>query len=122
MSAGEDIVADEGTQTGTDSSSEAEDEDEEEQLFVPTGDITDRRLYRAKLFAGSDEKWKEQLRRNGNQGQLAGQDAWAHELSAPEKGCLIVAKSSVFSIGQTYFNEVSLALCLFILWEMGITS
>lgn len=73
---------------------------------MPTGDNKDFRLFRAKLRAGSDDKWKEQLRRNVNVGQLAGQDAWAHELSAPEKGCLIVAKSTQFSMAQTYFNEV----------------
>ncbi len=78
-----------------------------ETVYLPAGDNSDFRLFRAKLRAGSDEKWKEQLKRNVNVGQLAGQDAWAHEISAPEKGCLIVAKSTEFSMAQTYFNEVS---------------
>lgn len=85
---------------------EEEEEGDEETVFLPTGDNKDFRLFRAKLRAGSDEKWQEQLKRNVNVGQLAGQDAWAHELSAPEKGCLIVAKSTEFSTSQTYFNEV----------------
>ena len=91
---------------------EAEEEEEEEgsgeTVYLPTGDNKDFRLFRAKLRAGSDEKWQEQLKRNVNVAQLGGQDAWAHELSAPEKGCLIVAKSQEFSMAQTYFNEVSL--------------
>lgn len=77
-----------------------------ETVYLPTGDNKDFRLFRAKLRAGSDEKWQEQLKRNVNVAQLSGQDAWAHELSAPEKGCLIVAKSQEFSMAQTYFNEV----------------
>lgn len=81
-----------------------------ETVYLPAGDNSDFRLFRAKLRAGSDEKWREQLKRNVNVGQLAGQDAWAHELSAPEKGCLIVAKSTEFSMAQTYFNEVSSSL------------
>lgn len=81
-------------------------EGEGETVYLPTGDNKDFRLFRAKLRAGSDEKWQEQLKRNVNVGQLAGQDAWAHELSAPEKGCLIVAKSTEFSMAQAYFNEV----------------
>lgn len=85
---------------------EQEEKGELEQLFVPAMDTSDRRLYRAKLFAGSDDKWREQLKRNVNEGQLGGQEAWAHELSAPEKGCLIVAKTSMFSLAQHYFNEV----------------
>ncbi|CBJ27043.1 conserved unknown protein [Ectocarpus siliculosus] len=90
---------------------EGEEEDKEgDTVFLPTGDNKDFRLFRAKLRAGSDEKWKEQLRRNVNVGQLAGQDAWAHELSAPEKGCLIVAKSTQFSMAQTYFNEAVIFL------------
>lgn len=82
-------------------------EDDGETVYLPSGDNKDFRLFRAKLRAGSDEKWREQLKRNVNVAQLGGQDAWAHELNAPEKGCLIVAKSSVFSLTQTYFNEVS---------------
>lgn len=81
-------------------------EDDGETVYLPSGDNKDFRLFRAKLRAGSDEKWREQLKRNVNVAQLGGQDAWAHELSAPEKGCLIVAKSSMFSLTQTYFNEV----------------
>ncbi|CAM9456001.1 unnamed protein product, partial [Ectocarpus fasciculatus] len=87
-----------------------EDDEEGDTVFLPTGDNKDFRLFRAKLRAGSDDKWKEQLRRNVNVGQLAGQDAWAHELSAPEKGCLIVAKSTQFSMAQTYFNEAVIFL------------
>lgn len=82
-------------------------EDDGETMYLPSGDNKDFRLFRAKLRAGSDEKWREQLKRNVNVAQLGGQDAWAHELNAPEKGCLIVAKSSAFSLTQTYFNEVS---------------
>lgn len=81
-------------------------EDDGEPIFLPIGNSKDVRLFRAKLLAGSDEKWQEQLRRNVNVGQLGGQDAWAHELSTPEKGCLIVAKSTMFSTTQTYFNQV----------------
>lgn len=91
---------------------EEEDEEQGETVFLPSGENTDFRLFRAKLRAGSDEKWQEQLRRNVNVAQLDSQDAWAHELSAPEKGCLIVAKSSEFSISQTYFNEVCSLSCL----------
>ncbi|CAB1105571.1 unnamed protein product [Ectocarpus sp. CCAP 1310/34] len=87
-----------------------EEHEEGDTVFLPTGDNKDFRLFRAKLRAGSDEKWKEQLRRNVNVGQLAGQDAWAHELSAPEKGCLIIAKSTQFSMAQTYFNEAVIFL------------
>lgn len=96
---------------------DAEEEEEQEEqgdgegggetVYLPTGDSKDFRLFRAKLRAGSDEKLREQLKRNVNTAQLGGQDAWAHELSAPEKGCLIVAKSQEFSMAQTYFNEVS---------------
>lgn len=82
-------------------------EDDGETVFLPTSAGNDVRLFRAKLRAGSEEKWQEQLRRNVNELQLVGQDAWAHELSSPEKGCLIVAKSGVFSVTQTYFNEAS---------------
>lgn len=84
-----------------------ETEDDGEPLFLPSGDNKDFRLFRAKLRAGSDDKWREQLKRNVNEAQLAGQDAWAHELSTPEKGCLIIAKSGAFNMAQTYFNEVS---------------
>lgn len=84
-----------------------EEEDDGETVYLPSGDNKDFRLFRAKLRAGSDEKWREQLKRNVNVAQLGGQDAWAHELNTPEKGCLIVAKSSAFSLTQTYFNEVS---------------
>lgn len=100
----------EGQQEDQDKVEEKEVEEEEgsgETVFLPTGDNKDFRLFRAKLRAGSDEKWREQLKRNVNVGQLSGQDAWAHELSAPEKGCLIVAKAQDFSMAQTYFNEVS---------------
>lgn len=86
---------------------EEEEEDSGEPIYLPTGDSKDVRLFRAKLLAGSEEKWQEQLKRNVNAGQLAGQDAWAHELSSPEKGCLIVARSTMFSTMQTYFNQVS---------------
>lgn len=85
-------------------------EDDGEPLFLPSGDNKDFRLFRAKLRAGSDDKWREQLKRNVNEAQLAGQDAWAHELSTPEKGCLIIAKSGAFNMAQTYFNEVSFQL------------
>lgn len=84
-----------------------ETEDDGEPLFLPSGDNKDFRLFRAKLRAGSDEKWQEQLKRNVNEAQLGGQDAWAHELSTPENGCLIIAKSGAFNMAQSYFNEVS---------------
>ena len=92
-----------------------EEEDDGETVYLPSGD-KDFRLFRAKLRAGSDEKWREQLKRNVNVAQLGGQDAWAHELNAPEKGCLIVAKSSVFSLTQTYFNEVSVSSTTWCTW------
>lgn len=87
-----------------------EEEDDGETVYLPSGDNKDFRLFRAKLRAGSDEKWREQLKRNVNVAQLGGQDAWAHELNTPEKGCLIVAKSSAFSLTQTYFNEAVIFL------------
>lgn len=86
---------------------EKQEEDGGEPIFLPVGDSKDLRLFRARLLAGSEEKWQEQLKRNVNVGQLADQDAWAHELSTPEKGCLIIAKSTMFSFSQTYFNQVS---------------
>lgn len=99
-------TAAEGDSTGT-GDTEQEVEDDGKTVFLPTGAGNDVRLFRAKLRAGSEDKWQEQLRRNVNELQLAGQDAWAHELSSPEKGCLIVAKSGIFSVTQTYFNEAS---------------
>lgn len=98
----------EDEEEGKEEENKEEEEGSGETVFLPTGDNKDFRLFRAKLRAGSDEKWQEQLKRNVNVAQLGGQDAWAHELSAPEKGCLIVAKSQEFSMAQTYFNEVSL--------------
>lgn len=88
------------------SESEKQEEDEGEPIFLPVGDSKDLRLFRARLLAGSEEKWREQLKRNVNVGQLDDQDAWAHELSTPEKGCLIIAKSTMFSFSQTYFDQV----------------
>lgn len=96
-----------GEQAEKEKGEEGEEEGSGETVYLPVGDNKDFRLFRAKLRAGSDEKWQEQLRRNVNTAQLGGEDAWAHELSAPEKGCLIVAKSQEFSMAQTYFNEVS---------------
>lgn len=103
----EDAVAKDGEGEKENAAEEEEVEDDGETVFLPTGASGDFRLFRARLRAGSDEKWREQLRRNVNEEQLKGQDAWAHELSTPEKGCLIIAKSSVFNFAQTYFNEVS---------------
>ncbi|CAM9895623.1 unnamed protein product, partial [Hapterophycus canaliculatus] len=97
-------------ETGREDGEAEEEQGEGETVYLPTGDNKDFRLFRAKLRAGSDEKWQEQLKRNVNVGQLAGQDAWAHELSAPEKGCLIVAKSTEFSMAQAYFNEAVIFL------------
>eukprot|EP00752_Nemacystus_decipiens_P018726 g16789.t1 len=100
----------ENAQEEEEAEAEEEEEGSGETVYLPTGDNRDFRLFRAKLRAGSDEKWQEQLKRNVNVAQLGGQDAWAHELSAPEKGCLIVAKSQEFSMAQTYFNEAVIFL------------
>lgn len=99
-------TAAEGDSTST-GDTDQEVEDDGKTIYLPTGAGNDVRLFRAMLRAGSEDKWQEQLRRNVNELQLAGQDAWAHELSSPEKGCLIVAKSGIFSVTQTYFNEAS---------------
>ena len=103
----QDAVQAAGADRAGDKEDKGGEEEDGETVFLPTGAGNDFRLFRAKLRAGSEHNWQQQLRRNVNTLQLGGQDAWAHELSAPEKGCLIVAKTSVFSVTQTYFNEAS---------------
>lgn len=108
-STGEGVAATAGQkapESGKGAGADAEGEQEEETVYLPSGDNKDFRLFRAKLRAGSDENWQKQLGRNVNEAQLGGQEAWAHEVTGPEKGCLIVAKSTAFTMSQTYFNEV----------------
>ena len=42
--------------------------------------------------------------------KLAAEKPWAHTISAPERGCLLIARGDSFSAGQQYFHQAVILL------------
>ncbi|KAG5176232.1 hypothetical protein JKP88DRAFT_265505 [Tribonema minus] len=71
--------------------------------------LFDWRRFRAKLIAGSEEAWHERLQRNVNP-RLKDVETWAHELAAPEPGCLLLASPDHFTGQESQYSQAVIFL------------
>lgn len=90
---------------------------EDDELMMPLSDDTmDWREFRARLVAGSRQAEEPSANRRSAEGARE----WAHPVTRPEKGCLLLAHPKMFADSQTYFNQASLwPGCVRLDWRHG---
>eukprot|EP00611_Tribonema_gayanum_P029053 TRINITY_DN7667_c0_g1_i1.p1 TRINITY_DN7667_c0_g1~~TRINITY_DN7667_c0_g1_i1.p1 ORF type:complete len:318 (+),score=68.94 TRINITY_DN7667_c0_g1_i1:78-1031(+) len=84
----------------------AEEGNDDDAIQLPQQDW---RRFRAKLIAGSEEAWHERLQRNINP-RLKDVETWAHELAAPEPGCLLLASPDHFTGQESQYSQAVIFL------------